>query len=162
MENFKENFDLELHRKKEQLEKRSRTKNSPVNEKLLFHGTDHQNVDSVCEENIDWRAQDEGRAAAFGEGAYFTEEAALSNLYCKQDSESVRYMFLAEVLVGSFAKGEPSMKRPPQKSDDASKKELFDSCVDNVDKPTIYVLFNSDQYYPTFLVQYKIKSKVVC
>lgn len=162
MENFKENFDLELHRKKEQLEKRSRTKNSPVNEKLLFHGTDHQNVDSVCDENIDWRAQDEGRAAAFGEGAYFTEEAALSNLYCKQDSESVRYMFLAEVLVGSFAKGEPSMKRPPQKSDDASKKELFDSCVDNVDKPTIYVLFNSDQYYPTFLVQYKIKSKVVC
>ena len=124
-----------------------------MNEKLLFHGTDYKNVDSICEENIDWRALDEGRAAAFGQGAYFTAEANLSNLYCQQDSESVRFMFLAEVLVGSFAQGEASMKKPPHKSD---------SCVDNVDRPSIFVLFNSDQYYPTFLIQYKIKSKVVC
>ena len=120
-------------------------------------------MDSICEENIDWRALDEGRAAAFGQGAYFTVEAALSNLYCQQDSESMRYMFLAEVLVGSFAQGEASMKRPPHKSDSAApKKELYDSCVDNVDRPSIFVLFDSDQYYPTFLIQYKIKSKVVC
>ena len=159
---YNENSHSDHCRKKEQMEKRSRTKNSPVNEKLLFHGTDHQNVDTICEENIDWRALDEGRAAAFGEGAYFTEQSALSNLYCKQDSESMRYMFLAEVLVGSCAKGEPSMKRPPYKTDSASKKELYDSCVDNVEKPTIFVLFDSDQYYPSFLIQYKIKSKVVC
>ena len=134
-----------------------------MNEKLLFHGTDYKNVDSICEENIDWRALDEGRAAAFGQGAYFRAEAILSNLCCQQDSESVRFMFLAEVLVGSFAQGEASMKKPPPKSDSsASKKELYDSCVDNVDRPSIFVLFNSDQYYPTFLIQYKIKSKVVC
>ena len=134
-----------------------------MNENLLFHGTDHQNVDSICEQNIDWRALDEGRAGAFGQGAYFTAEADLSNPYCKQDSESVRYMFLVEVLVGSFARGELSMKRPPLKSDSAAlKKELYDSCVDNVDRPSIFVLFDSDQYYPTFLIRYKIKSKVVC
>ena len=82
------------------MEKKARIKGNPVNEKLLFHGTDFSNVDSICAENIDWRALDEDRAAQFGQGAYFTEEAALSNLYCKQDSESFRYVFLAEVLVG--------------------------------------------------------------
>lgn len=164
MENLEDNFNSDPFRsKKEQFEKRFRTKNNPVNENLLFHGTDYQNVDTICEENIDCRAIDEGRAAAFGQGAYFTAEAILSNHYCQQDSESVRFMFLAEVLVGSFAQGEKSMIKPPQKSDSsASKKELYDSCVDNVDRPSIFVLFNPDQYYPTFLIQYKIKSKVVC
>ena len=148
---------FELCRKKEQLEKRSsRLQNSPVNEKLLFHGADWQNLRSVYEENIDWRAQDEDRVAAFGQGAYFTTEANLGNTYCKQDPEGVRYMFLAEVLVGSSAKGEPSMKRPPQKSDAASN-ERYDSCVDNMDRPSIYVLFDSDQYYPTYMIQYKMK-----
>lgn len=155
-------FSSMLYRKKEQMEKKARIKDNPVNEKLLFHGTDFQNVDSVCAENIDWRAMEEDRAAQFGEGAYFTKEAALSNLYCKQDSESFRYVFLAEVLVGSFVKGEPSMKRPPVKDEAATKKELYDSCVDNVEKPTIFVLFDADQYYPSFLIKYKIKSKVVC
>ena len=131
-----------------------------MNEKLLFHGTDWKNVPSVCEENIDWRAQDEDRVAAFGQGACFTTEANLGNTYCKQDPEGVRYMFLAEVLVGSSAKGEPSMKRPPQKSDAASN-ERCDSCVDNMDMPSLYVLFDSDQYYPTYMIQYKMKSKVV-
>ncbi|XP_068694769.1 protein mono-ADP-ribosyltransferase PARP12-like [Montipora foliosa] len=144
-------------RKKEQLEKRSsRLQNCPVNEKLLFHGADWQNLRSVYEENIDWRAQDEDRVAAFGQGAYFTAEANLGNTYCKQDPEGVRYMFLAEVLVGSSAKGEPSMKRPPQKSDAASN-ERYDSCVDNMDRPSIYVLFDSDRYYPTYMIQYKMK-----
>ena len=64
--------------------------------------------------------------------------------------------------MGTFAKGEPSMKRPPYKEDSTSKEERYDSCVDNVDKPTIYVLFDPDQYYPTFLIKYKMKSKVVC
>lgn len=149
-------------RKKEQMEKRARIKDSPVNEKLLFHGTDPRDIDGICAENIDWRALDENRAAQFGQGAYFTEEAALSKLYCKQDSESLQYMILAEVLVGSFAKGEPSMKRPPVKDESASKKELYDSCVDNVEKPSIFVLFDADQYYPTFLIKFKTKSKVVC
>lgn len=159
----KRKFDTILRRKKEQMEKRALIKDSPVNEKLLFHGTDAQNVDNICEENIDCRAPDEDRAAQFGQGAYFTEEAALSNLYCRQDSESFRYMFLAEVLVGASAKGEPSMRRPPVKSEsEANKKERYDSCVDNVFKPTIFVLFDSDQYYPSFLIKYKTKSKVVC
>ena len=64
--------------------------------------------------------------------------------------------------MGSFTKGEPSMKRPPYKEDPTSKEERYDSCVDNVDKPTMYVLFDMDQYYPSFLITYKMKSKVVC
>ena len=159
---IKRKFDTILRRKKEQMEKRALIKDSPVSEKLLFHGTDAQNVDSIFEENIDCHAPDGDRAALFGQGAYFTEEAALSNLYCRQDSDSFRYMFLAEVLVGTSAKGERSMTRPPVKSESESKKERYDLCVDNVDKPTIFVLFDSDQYYPRFLIKYKTKSKVVC
>ncbi|XP_022804544.1 uncharacterized protein LOC111341797 [Stylophora pistillata] len=145
--------------KKEWMKKKALVKDNP---KLLFHGVDPQVVDTMCEENIDCRALGEDRAAQFGQGAYFTEEAALSNLYCRQDSESFRYMFLCEVIVGSFAKGEPSLTRPPLRSDSEAKKQRYDSCVDNVTKPTIFVLFASDQYYPTFLVKFKTKSKLVC
>lgn len=148
--------------KKEWMEKKALVKDNPVNEKLLFHGVEPQVVETICEENIDCRALEEDRAAQFGKGAYFTEEAALSNLYCRQDSESFRYMFLCEVLVGSYAKGEPTLLRPPLRSDSEAKKQRYDSCVDNVTKPAIFVLFASDQYYPTFLIKFKTKSKVVC
>ena len=143
------------------MEKRSRLSSSQSNERILFYGAKQENIESICADNIDCRGQDEKGVAAFGQGAYFTMEASLSNTYSKQDSEGVRYMFLANVLVGSYTKGDASLTRPPHKGDVAANKR-YDSCVDNMDRPTIFVLFDSDQYYPNYLIQYRIKSKVVC
>ena len=143
------------------MEKKAASREIPLIEKLLFHGADHENVDIICEDNIDWRLNDD-RAGAFGQGAYFTAEAALCKLYCNEDNLGWRFMFLSEVLVGSYTQGTPTMKRPPSREDSTSKKELYDSCVDNVERPTIFVLFNPDQYYPSFLIKYRLKTKVVC
>lgn len=148
-------------RKREHLEKRSRLASSQSNERILFYGAKQENIESICADNIDCRGQNEKGVAAFGQGAYFTTEASLSNTYSKPDSEGVRYMFLADVLVGSYTKGDPSLTRPPHKGDVAANRR-YDSCVDNTDRPTIYVLFDSDQYYPNYLIQYRIKSKVAC
>ena len=152
---------FKLHRKREHLEKRSRLASSQSNERILFYGAKQENIESICADNIDCRGQDEKGVAAFGQGAYFTTEASLSNTYSKPDSQGVRYMFLADVLVGSYTKGDPSLTRPPHKGDVAANKR-YDSCVDNTDRPTIYVLFDSDQYYPNYLIQYRMKSKMAC
>ncbi|ELU16093.1 hypothetical protein CAPTEDRAFT_125584 [Capitella teleta] len=62
-------------------------------------------------------------------------------------------MFQADVLVGKHTQGYPGMKRPPPLG---SKKHglLYNSVVDNVLSPQVYVIFNSDQSYPTYLIEY--------
>lgn len=63
-------------------------------------------------------------------------------------------MFLARLLVGEYTEGSPSYVRPPRK--DKRDISLFDSCVDNVANPSIYVIFEREQIYPEYLLQYKL------
>ncbi|KAL7882838.1 hypothetical protein SRHO_G00004960 [Serrasalmus rhombeus] len=55
-------------------------------------------------------------------------------------------MFLARVLVGEFTVGHPHFCRPPSK--DLSIANFFDSCVDDMINPKIFVIFDSNQIYP--------------
>ena len=63
-------------------------------------------------------------------------------------------MFIASVLVGRSTLGNAQMKRPPP-LDPNSPLELFDSCVNFENDPTIYVIFERDQCYPRYLITYK-------
>lgn len=62
-------------------------------------------------------------------------------------------MFMARVLVGDYAKGRADYVRPPAKSGDGFR--LYDSCVDNVASPSIFVVFEKNQIYPEYLIEYK-------
>ena len=64
-------------------------------------------------------------------------------------------MFMARVLVGNFCTGEPKLKRPPPLNPARPEGELYDSCVNNVSNPSIYVVFDGDQCYPELLIKYK-------
>ena len=55
-------------------------------------------------------------------------------------------MFLSLVLVGAYTQGEQNVTRPPQ---------LYNSCVDDMTDPNIYVIFHDDQSYPEYLIEYK-------
>lgn len=63
-------------------------------------------------------------------------------------------MFLSRLLVGEYTEGSPDYVRPPHK--DKGGMSLFDSCVDNVANPSIYVIFERQQIYPEYLLQYQL------
>ncbi|XP_069133906.1 uncharacterized protein [Argopecten irradians] len=64
-----------------------------------------------------------------------------------------KYMFVARVLVGRCCGGSPNIRKPPSDPDD-SKRRPFNSCVDNMANPAIFVIFDSSQCYPEYIVEY--------
>ena len=120
-----------------------------VKELLLFHGTDSlDTVRGIAINNFDFRLSGKN-ATMYGEGAYFAKNAKYSHAYTKPPD---RFMFIARVLVGEHTQGKRDDKRPPAKPGAAH--ELYDSCVDNINSPSIYIVYDTKQYYPEFLIQY--------
>lgn len=64
----------------------------------------------------------------------------------------MRMMIVARVLVGDFVIGNSTMKLPPQKPNSSQR---YDSCVNNVDNPSIFVVFDKLQVYPEYILEYK-------
>ena len=124
-----------------------------VNEKNLFHGTTPDSVEAICKQNFDWRLH--GRnASSYGEGSYFAVSASYSHSYAKRDGNMSQFMFLTKVLVGSYAVGRSNYRRPPLKQPSNPASDLYDSCVNNKSNPTIFVVFDTDQLYPEYIIQY--------
>ncbi|XP_038550565.1 protein mono-ADP-ribosyltransferase PARP12-like, partial [Micropterus salmoides] len=121
-----------------------------VTEKKLFHGTDSKHVDVICHTNFDWRICGT-HGTAFGKGSYFARDAKYSHSYTG-DSD-VKSMFISRLLVGDYTRGSSDYRRPPSK--DGGDINFFDSCVDDVINPSIFVVFEKHQIYPEYLLQYK-------
>uniref|UniRef100_H3BGQ5 Poly [ADP-ribose] polymerase n=1 Tax=Latimeria chalumnae TaxID=7897 RepID=H3BGQ5_LATCH len=127
-------------------------------EEHLFHGTKEAVVDSICKMNFDPRVS--GRIA-FGAGCYFARDASYSHNYASETNEGFRYMFLAKVLLGQKAVGRPEYRHPPPLRPGSSNSDLYDCCVDNLMDPTIFVVFDSCQCYPYYLIKYRTPTDVV-
>lgn len=84
-------------------------------------------------------------------GSYFARDASRSDCYVQVKSGQHRIMFVALVLVGEHANGSSSFVRPPPKGNG---KTLYDSCVDSQSDPSIYVVFEKQQIYPEYLIDY--------
>ena len=65
-------------------------------------------------------------------------------------------MFLARVLTGESKLGMPDFRRPPLKDQSDPASDLYDSCVDDENQPKIFVIFNDEQCYPSYLIQYQL------
>lgn len=155
-------------RKKTQLRKVKRTLD--IEERMLFHGTGHSNIQAICTFNFDWRLTG-SHGDVYGKGSYFARDAKYSSKFChttgKHNTTLQRHglappifaseppyktMFLARVLVGEYTVGHPMYCRPPSK--DASFTNFYDSCVDDMANPKIYVIFDSNQIYPEYLIEF--------
>uniref|UniRef100_W5NI67 Poly [ADP-ribose] polymerase 12-like n=1 Tax=Lepisosteus oculatus TaxID=7918 RepID=W5NI67_LEPOC len=119
-----------------------------VDERCLFHGTNKSYIHDICEQNFDWRICGK-HATAYGKGSYFARDAKYSHHYT--DHSSVRAMFVTRVLVGTFVKGCTEYLVPPNKPGSTS---TNDSCVDNPNDPSIFVIFEKDQVYPEYIIHY--------
>ncbi|XP_063073845.1 protein mono-ADP-ribosyltransferase PARP12-like [Engraulis encrasicolus] len=120
-----------------------------VDERFLFHGTDSKHVDAICSGNIDWRMCGKN-GTSYGEGSYFASDAKYSSSFTSKLGP--KSMFVCRVLVGDFTKGERNYKKPPLK--DEHQNIPFDSCVNDPDNPSIFVIFEKSQIYPQYLIQY--------
>ncbi|XP_061677950.1 protein mono-ADP-ribosyltransferase PARP12 isoform X3 [Syngnathoides biaculeatus] len=132
---------------RDQMKKRNGGK--PVSEQYLFHGTSANFINDICEQNFDWRISGI-HGTAFGKGSYFAKHASYSNRYIKARGVN-KSMFVALVLVGDYTKGSSQFARPPAKGNSTI---LYDSCVDDVKNPNIFVIFEKQQIYPEFLIDY--------
>ncbi|XP_067392121.1 protein mono-ADP-ribosyltransferase PARP12-like [Emydura macquarii macquarii] len=132
---------------KEQMQKSNGGK--VVSERLLFHGTSKKHIDAICQQNFDWRICGL-HGTAYGKGSYFARDASYSDNYSKTNSNT-KTMFLARVLTGEFTLGCSSYLRPPTKDNGNN---FYDSCVNSLSNPSIFVIFEKHQIYPEYLIEY--------
>ncbi|KAI0212130.1 Protein mono-ADP-ribosyltransferase PARP14 [Lamellibrachia satsuma] len=114
-----------VHRK----EMKRHSEHAVSTERRLWHGTTEQAVVSI---NV----------------------RGFNRSYCgKNDASGVKRIYLALVLTGEYTTGNQSLIVPP---DNPAKPGLpFDSVVDSVSKPDLFVIFSDTQAYPQYLITFK-------
>ncbi|XP_054487221.2 protein mono-ADP-ribosyltransferase PARP12 isoform X1 [Agelaius phoeniceus] len=126
-----------------------------ADERFLFHGTSKKDIDAICQQNFDWRICGL-HGTVYGKGSYFARDASYSDNYCGADSNT-KTMFLARVLVGEFTLGSSHYVRPPMKDN----QKFYDSCVNNSSNPSIFVIFEKQQIYPEYLIEYQASARLL-
>ncbi|KAM8857669.1 poly(ADP-ribose) polymerase family member 14-related sequence 1 [Synchiropus picturatus] len=123
------------------------------NEKRLFHGTTADSVANINEEGFN-RSFAGKNAANFGNGVYMAVSASYSaqDTYSKPDANGEKCMYLCRVLTGDYTLGQQHMKVPPAKNNSSLK---YDSVVNDMQKPTMFVIFHDSQAYPEYLISFK-------
>ncbi|KAM9705837.1 protein mono-ADP-ribosyltransferase PARP11-like [Menidia menidia] len=133
---------------------------SQIQERRLFHGTDMSNVDSICKYNFDLRLAGQ-HGHVHGKGIYFATHATYADKYSSRSTDSsplpfVRHsgtskiLFLARVMVGKSTLGQRHFQKP----DHGSLENSHDSCVDDLNHPKMVVIFDPNQIYPEYMIQY--------
>nr|XP_054492032.1 protein mono-ADP-ribosyltransferase PARP14-like [Agelaius phoeniceus] len=137
--------------KKCEIDKKNGNRN---NERLLFHGTSQESLTLINKKGFN-RSYAGMHAANFGNGTYFAVNASYSanDIYSKPDGNGKKYMYLARVLVGEYSLGKKGSITPAKKNVSNSV-DLYDSSTDNVNQPSMFIIFNDIQAYPEYLITF--------
>ncbi|NXL63108.1 PAR14 polymerase, partial [Chordeiles acutipennis] len=124
------------------------------NERLLFHGTSKDLLTLINTRGFN-RSYAGINGAHYGNGTYFAVDASYSasDVYSRPDGEGKKYMYLARVLVGEYSQGTKGSITPAQKNPNNSI-DLFDSSTDDVNQPSMFIIFNDIQAYPEYLITF--------
>ena len=89
----------------------------------------------------------------YGKGVYFARDSSYSAhpTYSRPDSSGFQHMFLCRVVVGEYCQGARDALTPSVRSGNM----LYDSTVDNVSSPSMYITYHDSQAYPEYLVKFK-------
>lgn len=67
------------------------------------------------------------------------------------DNSGVKYVYQCSVFVGTYCAGIKDMQEPPS----CKQGFRYDSTVDNVNNPKIYVIYFDHQAFPKYLIKFK-------
>jgi len=123
--------------KKEECIKRS---GCSVTEKVLFHVTSQSNIDSITENNLDWRRSVRTK---FGCGVSFSPSAGYGDTWCNRSIGRRRALIVAKVLVGDSHDGYYGTELPS---------EGCDTTVGNSEQ--VYVKYYDHEFYPEYVIYY--------
>ena len=141
-----------LQREKDGAANQGAKKTSRYERVWLFHGTDEHTVPKIIEMGFN-RSFCGKNATAFGKGVYFARDAAYSSSaqYSRPDAQGVQHMFLVRVVIGEYCAG----KRDQLTPDVRQGHQLYDTTVNKIQDPSIYVTYHDAQAYPEYLVSFK-------
>ncbi|XP_075008918.1 protein mono-ADP-ribosyltransferase PARP14 isoform X6 [Calonectris borealis] len=137
--------------KKREMDNKNGNRN---NERFLFHGTSKESLTLINNHGFN-RSYAGMHAANFGNGTYFAVNASYSasDTYSKPDANGKKYIYLARVLVGEYSRGTVGSITPAAKKA-SNPTDLFDSSTDNVNQPSMFIIFNDIQAYPEYLITF--------
>nr|XP_054494541.1 protein mono-ADP-ribosyltransferase PARP10 isoform X3 [Agelaius phoeniceus] len=121
-------------------------------ERVLFHGTTKASSCEICLHGFN-RSFCGKNATLYGCGVYFAARAAISarDRYSPPSANGTKFIFVAKVLTGEFAAGQPGLQAPPLREGSVAPRR-FHSVVDDPRQPDIFVIFNDTQAYPQYLI----------
>ena len=95
-------------------------------------------------------------ATAYGDGVYFAVNASYScsDTYSRPGAGGLKNMYYCKVLTGESIQGRSGMRIMPP-NPNGGKNVLYDSAVDSVAQPSMFIIFNDTQAYPLYIVSFK-------
>ncbi|MEQ2175108.1 hypothetical protein GOODEAATRI_014819 [Goodea atripinnis] len=129
-----------LQIKKHEMEVRNNHQN---NDKRLFHGTSEATVPIINERGFN-------RSYAGKNGETFRD---FFDTYSRPNQKGEKFMYLCRVLTGDHTLGQQNMIAPPSKGSSAV--DMYDSVVDNMTTPSMFIVFHDTQAYPEYLITFK-------
>ncbi|XP_051015744.1 protein mono-ADP-ribosyltransferase PARP10 isoform X2 [Acomys russatus] len=123
-------------------------------EQVLYHGTSESAVLDICTHGFN-RSFCGRIGTLYGQGVYFAKRASLSVLdrYSPPNAEGHKAVFVAQVLTGDYGQGSKGLKAPPLRA--TGQVLRYDSAVDCLHQPKIFVIFHDTQALPTYLITCK-------
>jgi len=129
------------------LRKAYEERRNSMSEIQLFHGTSEEVVNTIAAGGFDPAYN---KISAYGKGTYFAKNASYSFNYMKSEKNGISFMFLCDVLVGTSCQGSSNMN---------INMELYNSSVDNLANPTIFVTPYADGAYPKYIIAFHKKAQ---
>jgi len=118
----------------------------------LFHGTDQDTAHKIISQGFN-RSFCGKNMTRYGKGVYFARDSSYSSdpTYATPDAQGVQCMFLCRVVVGEYCRGVQNALTPAVRNGNM----LFDTTVDDMANPSIYVTYHDAQAYPEYLVRFR-------
>lgn len=149
--------NLNLRQAYEVRKKELQNKNGTVwaGEKVLYHGTTAEAAVSIQSSNFN-RTFAGQNGTVYGHGTYFAVDPSYSAdpKFSPPSVNGTQVMFVSLVLTGHYTKGNIDSKVPPPHSSH-DPNDRFDSVVDDMQNPRMFVVFHDCQAYPDYLITFK-------
>ncbi|XP_040297303.1 protein mono-ADP-ribosyltransferase PARP15-like [Bufo bufo] len=121
----------------------------------LYHGTRSDAINNINRDGFN-RVYCGMNGTSYGNGTYFAANSrySCSDRYSHSDANGNKYIYQAAVITGRYCVGNCSYKEAPHIDGDVNKGR-YDSVVDNVENPKVFVVFHDDVAYPEYLITFK-------